>query len=78
MTEGDIHVVPDKGTEKWKIKKEGNEKASKICDTQAEAIEIAKAQGKKEKVEVLTHGKTGKIRDRVSYGNDPCPPKDKN
>jgi hypothetical protein len=26
---------------------------------------------------VVIHGRDGKIRDKDSYGHDPCPPKDK-
>ena len=67
------HVVP-KG-KKWAVKGAGNEKATKVTDTQKEAIEIAKKIAKNEKSEVLIHGKDGKIRDKNSYGNDNYPPK---
>ncbi|AEG17738.1 DUF2188 domain-containing protein [Methanobacterium paludis] len=73
-----IHVVSNEAIGKWQVEKEGAKRASRNCDTKAEAVAAAKAQGKKEKVEVLTHNKDGKIRDRVSYGDDNSPPKDKN
>ncbi len=69
------HVVPYKG--KWAVKGEGNKKVTKVTDTQREAIERARGIAKNKKVEVVVHNKKGKIRDKDSYGNDPCPPKDK-
>ena len=69
------HVVPYKG--KWAVKGEGNKKVTKITDTQKEALEIAKEIAKNKNAEVVIHKKNGQIRDKDSYGNDPCPPKDK-
>nr|DAK61395.1 MAG TPA: protein of unknown function (DUF5633) [Caudoviricetes sp.] len=71
----DQHVTPKDG--KWQVKGEGNDKATKTFGTQKEAIDYAKAIAKNQKSEVVIHGKDGKIRDKDSYGNDPCPPKDK-
>lgn len=70
------HVIKDKDG-KWKVKGAGNSKATYKTDTQAEAIEKARDIAKNQKVEVVIHGKDGKIRDKDSYGNDPHPPKDK-
>lgn len=75
MAKKDIHVVPHK--DGWAVKKEGGERASSVHKTQAQALEQAKSQGRKDKVEVVTHRRDGKIRDSDSYGNDPNPPKDK-
>jgi len=33
--------------------------------------------GKKQEAELVIHNKGGKISEKDSYGNDPCPPKDK-
>ena len=74
MSKKDIHVVPHKGG--WAVKKEGGERASSVHPTQKAALEQARDQGKRDKVEVVTHGKDGRIRDSDSYGNDPNPPKD--
>lgn len=74
MTKGkNQHVV--KHPDGWAIKGEGNEKATKVFETQKEAIEIATEIAKNEQAELLIHGCDGKIRDRNSYGNDPFPPK---
>jgi hypothetical protein len=70
-----IHVTPDQ--KQWKVKKEGATKASKVCKTKAEAEQVARDQGRKEKTEVVIHNKNGRIGQKNSYGNDPCPPKDK-
>jgi uncharacterized protein YdaT len=71
----DIHVVP-RG-DGWAIKKEGAQRAGVVTDTQKAAIERAREQAVREKVEVVIHRKDGTIRDSDSYGNDPNPPKDK-
>lgn len=67
------HVVPQNGD--WAVKGEGNQKATKVVETQKEAIEIAKEIAKNQESELLIHGKDGQIRDKSSYGNDPFPPK---
>lgn len=75
MTKKDVHVVPHK--DGWATKKEGASRAGTVTDTQKQAIERARDQAKREHVEVVIHGRDGKIRDSDSYGNDPNPPKDK-
>lgn len=69
------HVVPNGNL--WAVKGAGNGKATKIVDTQAEAIRIAKEIAVNQKSEVVIHRPNGQIRDKDSYGPDPCPPKDK-
>ena len=75
MKKKDVHVVPH--ADGWATKKEGASRAGVVVDTQREAIERAREQAQREKVEVVIHRKDGSIRDSDSYGNDPCPPKDK-
>jgi uncharacterized protein YdaT len=75
MTKKDIHVVPHK--DGWATRKEGADRAGAVTDTQKEAIERAREQARRDKVEVVIHRKDGRIRDSDSYGNDPHPPKDK-
>jgi len=67
------HVV--KHPEGWAVKGAGNEKATRVAETQKEAIEIAKQIAKNQHAEMLIHGRNGRIRDRSSYGNDQYPPK---
>jgi uncharacterized protein YdaT len=71
----DIHVV--RHGDGWATRKEGAERVGVKTDTQREAIERARDQAKREKVEVVIHDRNNKIRDSDSYGNDPNPPKDK-
>ncbi len=62
---------------KWAVRGEGNSKVTSIHQTQEEARKQAVEIAKNQKSEVVIHGRDGKIRDKDSYGNDPCPPKDK-
>lgn len=71
----DIHVVPHANG--WATQKEGAQRAGVVTDTQKAAIEKAREQARREQVEVVIHRKDGTIRDSDSYGNDPCPPKDR-
>ncbi len=45
--------------------------------TQGEANEVARQIALNEKVDRITQGRDGRIVSHDSYGNDPCPPKDK-
>lgn len=75
MSKKDVHVVPHK--DGWATKKEGAERAGAVYDTQREAINNARNQAQRERVEVVIHRQNGQIRDSDSYGNDPMPPRDK-
>jgi hypothetical protein len=68
----DQHVVPHAG--QWAVKGEKNERATKVVETQAEAIEIARRIAINQQSEVVIHRPNGKIRDKNSYGNDDFPP----
>lgn len=71
-----VHVTPHpKGG--WQVKTAGNQKATKITETQKQSINVAVPIAKNNKSEVVIHGTDGKIRDKDSYGVDPMPPKDK-
>ena len=61
----------------WAVRGAGNSKDTALTNTQLEAIKIAKQIATNQAGEVVIHGRDGKIRDSDSYGNDPCPPKDK-
>lgn len=64
-----IFVSPD--GEDWKVKVVGNQKASAICDTKAEAVERAKEIAQNQQLELLVQNLDGTIGWRNSYGNDP-------
>ena len=40
-------------------------------------VDYARDLAKKQEAELVVHNKDGKISQKDSYGNDPCPPKDK-
>jgi uncharacterized protein YdaT len=63
--------------DKWAVKGEGNKRATKVTDTQKQAINVAKEIAQNQKSELIIQGRDGKIRSKDSYGNDPYPPKDK-
>ena len=44
-------------------------------DTQSQAMDVARHIATNQRSEVLIHGRNGQIRERNSYGNDPCPPR---
>lgn len=67
------HVV--KTPAGWGVKGDNNTRVTQNFDTQKEAISKAREIAINQKSEVVIHGVDGKIRDRNSYGNDPCPPK---
>lgn len=76
MTKGkNQHVV--KHPAGWAVKGEGNSKATKVTKTQSDAIDVAQNIAKNQQSDTKIHGKDGKIRAGNSYGNDPCPPKDR-
>ena len=72
----DIHVVPhpDKG---WATRREGADRVSSTHRTQGDAADAARDRAIRDRVEVVTHRRDGKIRDSDSYGRDPIPPRDK-
>jgi hypothetical protein len=75
MSKKNQHVVPS--GKDWAVKGAGNDRATKIVPTQAEAIDIARSIAINNKSEVVIHRPDGKIRDKDSYGNDSNPPKDR-
>ncbi len=75
MSRKNQHVIPLGNG--WAVKGEGNKKFTVITERKAEATSIARNMAKNYKSEIFIYGKDGKIQSRDSYGNDPCPPKDK-
>ena len=74
MSKKDIHVIPH--ADGWATKREGAGRAGRVFDTQRQAHDSARQTAIREQVEVVTHGRDGRIRDSDSYGRDPRPPKD--
>lgn len=61
---------------KWGVHGEGNQRDTKIFDTQHDAQEYARQIAINQRSEVIIQGRDGRIRSKDSYGNDPCPPRD--
>ena len=72
----DIHVTPHRDGG-WQTKKEGARRAGTRQPTQGAAIEHARKQARRERVETVIHRPDGSIRDSDSYGPDPMPPRDR-
>jgi hypothetical protein len=70
------HVVPNPNGG-WDIKVGGGDKAIKHTDTKKDAIDVARQISQNQKSELVIHNKDGKISQKDSHGNDPCPPIDK-
>jgi len=75
MSKNGYHVTPK--DDNWQVKKNGSKKASALTSTKKEAIDEGVRFAKSAKTELTIHDKKGKIQTKRSYGNDPCPPKDK-
>lgn len=74
---GKDQFVVKHGT-RWAVKGANNERATRVTDTQEEAIRIARIIAINQKSEIRVQDRNGKWRKCNSYGNDSCPPKDKN
>lgn len=68
------HVVPYEN--KWAVRGAGNSRVTSDHRTQRAAINAARRIAINQQSEVVIHGQDGKIRDKDSYGHDPCPPRD--
>jgi hypothetical protein len=68
-----VHVTP-RGN-KWAVMREGNERATSLHDTQAEAVKKGRETARRDKTEFILHNQQGEIRERDSYGSDPKPSK---
>ncbi|MHB8927837.1 MAG: DUF2188 domain-containing protein [Bacillota bacterium] len=71
-----VHVVPH-GPGQWAVETEGASRPARVTSTQEKAIEAGRDIAKGRAGELSIHGRDGRIRDKESYGNDPCPPRDK-
>ena len=63
-----IHVVPA-GNE-WSVEVAGGGERTMFF-TQEEAIAAGTERARRDKVELLIHGRDGQIRERNSFGHDP-------
>ena len=71
----DVHVSPKGGDRKgWNVSQSGTVQSTHR--TQQAAIDAGRREAKRDQVDLVTHGRDGKIRSKDSYGNDPNPPRD--
>jgi len=70
-----LHVVPREN--QWAVRRERAQRDSSRHATQSDAFDAARETARREGLEVRIHGRDGRIRDSDSFGNDPCPPRDK-
>ncbi len=68
-----LHVV--KNGQNWALKQEHNPYPVFTAKTQSEIIDSGTSLAIAYQVELLIHGRDGKIRERNSFGNDPFPPR---
>jgi len=72
----DQYVVR-RGSE-WAVIGANNSRATRVVSTQREAIDIARTIAQNNHSEVRVQDRNGRFRICNSYGNDRCPPQDKN
>jgi hypothetical protein len=78
MARKERHIVPNSERGGWDSKRENAERVSKHFERKEDAVNWSKDKAKQEGSELISHKKDGTIQNPNSYGNDPCPPKDKN
>lgn len=68
----DVHVCNVRGTNKWWfVIYRGVVIAETFFKKQGDAVRLGREAAKLKKCELVIHGRDGKIRRKVSYGNDP-------
>lgn len=76
MANKDYHVVPQHGNG-WTVRQSGSKSTLGSFRTQADAARAGRTYAQQSRSELVIHRPNGQIRQKDSYGNDPCPPKDK-
>lgn len=76
MSKGKNQWVVPHGND-WAVRGEGNSKATAVRPTQGEAAQVAREIARNQQSELIIQNRHGQIRQKDSFGNDPCPPKDK-
>ena len=78
MAKNEHHVVPNSSRGGWDVKRSNAQRASIHTETKAEAVKVGRIISQRVGSELVVHGRDGRIQQKDSHGNDPCPPKDKN
>jgi len=69
MAKGDIETYYEDG--QWKNRPQGNDRASNVHATKADAQSVGRDMAIDRKVEHVIKNKNGQIGGKNSYGNDP-------
>jgi hypothetical protein len=68
------HVTPD--GDKWKVQKEGAQRAVKIFDNKEDAVDFGIKTARNQPLgQLKIHKKDGTIQEERTYGKDPFPPR---
>lgn len=78
MAKNEHHVVPNPARGGWDVKRNGAERASAHTARKEDAVRIGRELSRNTGSELVIHGKDGRIQQKDSHGNDPCPPRDRN
>lgn len=76
MSKANKHVVPS-ASGGWAVKNAGAVRATRTFETQQKAVDFARRVARQDSTELFIHRRDGTIKDRLSYGRDPFPPRDK-
>ena len=71
----DVHVVPRE--DGWAVRREGASRDSSHHDRKIDALDAGRRTAQRDRVELVSHGKNGRIQDSDSFGRDPFPPRDR-
>jgi hypothetical protein len=66
LKQGDVHVVRDNSSG-WQVRIEGTARPRSTHKTQTEAAKAGRDIARKNKSELLVHGRDGKIRERSTF-----------
>lgn len=68
--------VSPMGDGRWKVQREGAQRASKVTDRKAHAEQVGRGLAQQDGVNIIIQDRHGRIQQHDSYGNDPFPPRD--
>ena len=64
----DVHVSADPDRRSWKVAQGGRTLSNHR--TQTTAVNAGKRRARRDQVDLVTHGRDGRIRSKDSYGNE--------
>ena len=64
----DIHVVVEPDRDFWRVRRGGRILSKHY--TQSTAVKVARRVARRDHVELVTHGRDGRIRSKDSYGRE--------